>query len=125
MGYGITPEDREKLMRLKNQNSSDSKPDLEYEPVEGYDHLDVLQAENRYKIEYGDTSIRILGNSVHQINLSNFIEDYLDTQNFDEAHRRNYKSKDTKAKQFLPVFESEVGLTDDLSKLAKELDPEG
>lgn len=121
-GFGLTPEDREKLAHLRNQRSTEpAQPD--YQSIEGYEHLEVSQAGKKYLVEYNENSITIPPNRIDQARLSNFIDDYLKTRSFHESHRRNYKSKSTKASQFLPVLEAREDLTDDLSRLADELEP--
>ena len=116
----ITEEDLERLQREYEKNNTGST-DLDYQPLEDYEHLTVSRCGERYNLVHEDTSINIPGNQPDKARLSNFIEKYLECRNFEEAHRLNYKSNSSKAEELKPLLEDTVDLSSDLAKLAKEL----
>jgi len=101
MDYSITPEDREKLRQIKEQKFPDDQTtEPEYKLVEGYKHLEVLKSGHLYSLEYRGKSVRIGCNRVNRAGIASFIQDYLETRDVDEAHRRNYSSKSKRSNSF-------------------------
>lgn len=124
MAHRIT-EERIKAVQSKIDQNKIELSDPDYEEVEGYQHLDVLKSERGYyKIEAEDKSVETRNASSGLSKLSNFLNDYNSHGNLYRAYQNNYSSSNTKAKEIEEIIrEVDHDLTDDLEKLAEDLDP--
>jgi len=119
--------DKERLDALKQQ-INENKPEMpepEYEKLEGYQHLEVFGSEmGYYKIESENRSVEINNVSPHLSTLSSFLNQYNRHGNAYRARQNNCSGPDTKLKTVEEIIDkTDNELTDDLEKLAEELDP--
>lgn len=125
--HSITAEELERVQKHIEDNKKPQQ-ETDYIQVDGYDHLTVFQGlegdKSGYMVQYEDNSLNIDYNRVNLINLSKFLDKYNQHQDFDRAYREQYETSGSKAEEFRPIIENtEEDLTQDLSKLAEDLDP--
>lgn len=124
MAHKITDEEIKALQNQVSRNRTEL-PEPEYEEIKGYQHLDVFRSERGYyRIELDNQSLET-SNVISELSkLNSFLEEYNLHGNIHRAYRKNYTDSNTKAKNLGEIIrETNQDLTEDLEKLAEELDP--